>query len=708
MKTLRLLLWTILGCSLATPAWSVEPVPLFLSVPVWQKGSTTQAAQPPLPGAVAVTLNTRTLKSDLGEGLVMAIPDGESYDLIVEQRQAHGNGDLTLVGRVAGSEAGGRFVITVGEGSAFGRIHTPDGLFRLTSNPQGCWLINQTDSPLSPAPHPEPDFQVIEEGERPRSKTAPEPATPRADGDVEIDLMILYTPAMAARYPGDALETRLNYLISLSNQAYTDSEINITLRLVHFAEVDYSESTYITTAHSDLMAGTDAAFSDMASLRTTYGADLISLMRPYRYADHVSCGYAGYSYSWIGSPDNYTFSADSGYSVVSDGDDILGSLYYCGEYTLPHELGHNLGSTHDVANTSSSGFFDYSYGYGISGTFGTVMSYLSPVEGKYSNPDILCADGAYACGVEDSADNARSMNNLAGQIAAFMPTVVTANTAPAASDGTLTTDEDTAATGTLIASDADSDSLTYSIVSQGNLGTAAITDDSSGAFTYTPNTDASGSDSFTFKVNDGTEDSNTATVTVTITPLTFDDVASDHWAGSYITTLASNAITSGCTSDTYCPDNTLQRAEMAIFLLRSQYGSSYSPTAATGTAFDDISSSYWAGNFVENLAELGITNGCDDSNFCPNREITRSEMAIFLLRTKYGSDYQPPTATGSAFGDISSDYWAAGFIEQLNSEGFSDDTIDPSKSCDSGNYCPSLTINRAEMAVFLVKTFGME
>ncbi|MBF0370745.1 MAG: c-type cytochrome [Magnetococcales bacterium] len=187
----------------------------------------------------------------------------------------------------------------------------------------------------------------------------------------------------------------------------------------------------------------------------------------------------------------------------------------------------------------------------------------------------------------------------------------------------------------------------------------------------------------------------------------FTDVPSDRWGYEYIQIISENGITSGCDSENYCPDSDLQRAEMAIFLLRSLNGSDYAPPTATGTTFDDVSANFWAANFVERLSELGITAGCDASNFCPSRDITRSEMAIFLLRTKYGSDYSPPTATGSVFGDISSDYWAAAFIEQLDSEGISDDTLDTTRTCDTGNFCPSLTINRAEMAVFLVKAFNL-
>ena len=101
----------------------------------------------------------------------------------------------------------------------------------------------------------------------------------------------------------------------------------------------------------------------------------------------------------------------------------------------------------------------------------------------------------------------------------------TGNTAPIAEDGTLVTDEDTAATGFMTATDADGDSLTYTIGTNGTKGTAVITDVATGAYTYTPSAEESGADSFTFTVNDGTEDSNEATITITIDPVNDDPVA---------------------------------------------------------------------------------------------------------------------------------------------------------------------------------------
>ncbi len=92
-----------------------------------------------------------------------------------------------------------------------------------------------------------------------------------------------------------------------------------------------------------------------------------------------------------------------------------------------------------------------------------------------------------------------------------------ANQPPTASNGSLTATEDSAASGTLSAADADGDQLTYTIITNGAKGTVSLTDSSTGAYIYQPEANATGADTFTFSVDDGTTDSNIATVTVNIT-----------------------------------------------------------------------------------------------------------------------------------------------------------------------------------------------
>ena len=108
--------------------------------------------------------------------------------------------------------------------------------------------------------------------------------------------------------------------------------------------------------------------------------------------------------------------------------------------------------------------------------------------------------------------------------------------------------------------------------------------------------------------------------------------AAGHWAQDWIDALASDGITSGCGNGNFCPESLVTRAQTAVFLLRAKYGKNYAPPAASGTMFSDVPAGYWAAAWVEQLAREGITSGCNSQNFCPDSTITRAQMAVFLVR----------------------------------------------------------------------------
>ncbi|WP_336790231.1 Ig-like domain-containing protein [Paenibacillus sp. MMO-177] len=96
-------------------------------------------------------------------------------------------------------------------------------------------------------------------------------------------------------------------------------------------------------------------------------------------------------------------------------------------------------------------------------------------------------------------------------------TINEVNEAPVAQNGTLQTEEDKPLNGSVHATDGDGDTLHYSVVSQPAHGQLTLNTD--GTFTYTPDANYNGPDSFTFKANDGSADSNTASVNIAVTPV---------------------------------------------------------------------------------------------------------------------------------------------------------------------------------------------
>jgi hypothetical protein len=172
-----------------------------------------------------------------------------------------------------------------------------------------------------------------------------------------------------------------------------------------------------------------------------------------------------------------------------------------------------------------------------------------------------------------------------------------------------------------------------------------------------------------------------------------------HFAFVFIETLERSGVTGGCGGDNYCPDDSVTRAQMAVFLERGMRGSDYVPPAAAGNVFLDIGAGDFAAAFIEQLFADGITGGCGGGNYCPNDPVTRAQMAIFLLRAKFGSGYTPPPATGQ-FGDVPLGSFAVEWVEALAAEGITG-------GCGGGNYCPGDPVTRAQMAVFLVRAFDL-
>jgi 2',3'-cyclic-nucleotide 2'-phosphodiesterase/3'-nucleotidase len=121
-------------------------------------------------------------------------------------------------------------------------------------------------------------------------------------------------------------------------------------------------------------------------------------------------------------------------------------------------------------------------------------------------------------------------------------------------------------------------------------------------------------------------------------------------------------------------------------------------TAPASATFGDVPMSAGHWSWVERLSNATITAGCGAGNFCPFSDVNRAQMSIFLLRAKHcGSSYTPPAIVGSPhFDDVPVAASYAAWVEQLYSEGIT-------TGCGGGNFCPLQNVNRAEMAIFVLR-----
>jgi hypothetical protein len=115
----------------------------------------------------------------------------------------------------------------------------------------------------------------------------------------------------------------------------------------------------------------------------------------------------------------------------------------------------------------------------------------------------------------------------------------------------------------------------------------------------------------------------------------FDDVPQGDLFAPWIEDLYNRGITGGCSMSplNFCPEDTVLRQQMAVFLLKTLEGAAYTPPDCEGLFGDvDCPDNPFA-DWIEELADREITGGCGGGNFCPTDPNTRGQMAVFLTKT---------------------------------------------------------------------------
>lgn len=152
--------------------------------------------------------------------------------------------------------------------------------------------------------------------------------------------------------------------------------------------------------------------------------------------------------------------------------------------------------------------------------------------------------------------------------------------------------------------------------------------------------------------------------------------------------IAEVGITQGCGGTNYCPRGGVTRAEMASFLVRAM-----ELAPQTTGPFADITNSIHSPN-INALAAAGITTGCSANAYCPDQVVSREQMATFLTRAL------ELTPTQHNFADVGTGTHAQD-IGAIAAAGIT-------TGCGPGLYCPFDWVTREQMASFLARAFEIE
>ncbi len=158
---------------------------------------------------------------------------------------------------------------------------------------------------------------------------------------------------------------------------------------------------------------------------------------------------------------------------------------------------------------------------------------------------------------------------------------------------------------------------------------------------------------------------------------------------SDIEAIAAAGVTNGCALELFCPRDEVTRGQMAAFLVRL-----LDLPAGDPGRFDDTEASIFEAD-IDALAAAGITTGCTAASFCPELGVTRGEMAVFLTRA-----FRLPLTGGNAFTDDDD----SPYEPQIDALAAAGVTL----GCAPNHFCPAAVVTREQMASFLARAAGLE
>ena len=408
-----------------------------------EKSAQLQKSQSPFPKDISIIANNINGGTDIfmnlsglkqiqsGETIFIPLDNDLVAEVIVSRIKHHSDGSNTIHGRVVAEDT--PFILTFSDSAAYARFITEQGSFVASYQNQQGRLIRETAMMAGlqvkrsdGLPYTKEDISSVDRhslNENVIAKSASKSASwdnfvsdkyqarnPSDELNV-ITILAYYSQDLEQLYDQDAT-TRIQHLIEVNNQIYRDSNVNIQLEISELVPVDFPADNLVWDTLSKLAPRpwetSDPAFADARRKRYETGSDAVV---HFQLRGFSTCGYSYTPLDHISH--QYMFSV-----VALD----------CPDYTLAHELGHNMGLAHSRRENGEGHLYHYGVGHGVDREFNTIMAAESSFGWgekvyKFSSPELQC--GEHPCGIThrdpiNGADAVRALNAVASQVSNMM------------------------------------------------------------------------------------------------------------------------------------------------------------------------------------------------------------------------------------------------------------------------------------------------
>lgn len=372
---------------------------------------TTVDTEPNMLRGRTLRIDTQYLTSEsfatVGQAITLNLFDDIQFLAVAQEIYQNPSGSTTWVGYLDGIDQGSATFVINPDGVVAGTVALPDGIFRIRFAGKDQHLVFQMNLDNMP-----PDAEPINADREDKGEHAP--IASRADSGAQIDVMVVYTAAARSAAGGtSAMNALVDLAVAETNTSYNNSGVNTQVNLVYKSEISYNETGNFSTDLNRLRNTSDGYLDSVHGLRDQYCADMVALItNATQY-----CGIAFKMNTVSASFEDRAFS-------------VTARTCATGYYSFGHELGHNMGASHDWYVDSGTQPYIYAHGHvNVSNNWRTVMAYNSECSANgtnctrlqyWSNPNVNYQGNAMGVGGSSNgsaADNARTLNNTLTTVA---------------------------------------------------------------------------------------------------------------------------------------------------------------------------------------------------------------------------------------------------------------------------------------------------